>query len=161
MTDSTQAPRFTIKGRHVLVAFVLFFGLIIAVDSVFISLALRTFSGQVAKNPYEAGLLYDRTLEKRAAQAKLGWGATLAAGADGVVELVITDREGRGVDGLKVEATMERPATDAGGQTLSLTGRGDGRYVGSAELSGAWDIEVIATGPDGVRFETGRRVVGR
>lgn len=160
MTDSTQAPRFTINGRHVLVAFVLFFGLIIAVDAWFISLALRTFSGQVAKNPYEAGLLYDRTLEARAAQAKLGWSATLAAGADGVVELVITDREGQGVDGLKVEATMERPATDAGGRTLSLTARGDGRYVGSAELSGAWDIAVIATGSNGVRFETGRRVVG-
>ncbi len=159
MTDLTQPPRFTIKGRHVLVAFVLFFGLIAAVDAVFISLAYRTFSGQVAKNPYEAGLLYDRTLAKRAAQAKLGWSATLAAGGDGVVELVITDRDGRGVDGLKVEATLDRPATDAGGQTLSLTGRGDGRYAADADLSGAWDIEVIATGPDGVRFETGRRVI--
>ncbi len=161
MTELTQPPRFTIKGRHVLVAFVLFFGLIAAVDAVFINLALRTFSGQVAKNPYEAGLLYDRTLAQRAAQAKLGWSATLATVGDGAVELVITDREGRGVDGLKVEATMERPATDAGGQTLSLTGRGDGRYVANATLSGAWDIAVLATGPDGVRFETGRRVVGR
>lgn len=159
MTDLTHPPRFTIKGRHVLVAFVLFFGLIAAIDAVFISLAYRTFSGQVAKNPYEAGLLYDRTLAKRAAQAKLGWSATLAAGGDGVVELVITDKTGQGVDGLTVEATLDRPATDFGGQTLSLTGRGDGRYVADAELSGAWDIEVVATGPDGVRFETGRRVI--
>lgn len=158
MTDLTQPPRFTIKGRHVLVAFVLFFGLIAAIDAVFISLAYRTFSGQVAKNPYEAGLLYDRTLAKRAAQAKLGWSATLAVGGD-VVELVITDKASQGVDGLTVEATLERPATDVGGQTLSLTGRGDGRYVADAELSGAWDIEIVATGPDGVRFETGRRVI--
>lgn len=158
MTDLTQPPRFTIKGRHVLVAFVLFFGLIAAVDAVFISLAYRTFSGQVAKNPYEAGLLYDRTLAKRAAQAKLGWSATLAVGGD-VVELVITDKAGQGVDGLTVEATLDRPATDVGGQTLSLSGRGDGRYVADADLSGAWDVEVLATGPDGVRFETGRRVI--
>lgn len=158
MTDLTQPPRFTIKGRHVLVAFVLFFGLIAAVDAVFISLAYRTFSGQVAKNPYEAGLLYDRTLAKRAAQAKLGWSATLAVGGD-VVELVITDKAGQGVDGLTVEATLDRPATDVGGQTLSLSGRGDGRYLADATLSGAWDVEVLATGPDGVRFETGRRVI--
>lgn len=160
MTDLTQPPRFTIKGRHVLIAFVLFFGLIAAVDALFISLALRTFSGQVAKNPYEAGLLYDRTLEKRAAQAKLGWNATLAASDAGVLELVITDRAGKGVDGLTVEATLKRPATDDGAQTRSMSGSGEGRYVADVTLSGAWDIEVLATGRNGEQFEAGRRVVG-
>ncbi len=160
MTDMTQPPRFTIKGHHVLIAFVLFFGVIAALDGLFISLALRTFSGQVAKNPYEAGLLYDRTLETRAIQAKLGWTATLAASETGVLELVVTDRAGKGVDGLSVEATLKRPATDDGAQTATLKGLGDGRYSADASLSGAWDITVIANGPQGERFEAGRRVVG-
>lgn len=161
MTDLTQPPRFTIKGRHVLVAFVLFFGLIAAVDAVFISLAYRTFSGQVAKNPYEAGLLYDRTLAQRAAQAELGWSATLALAEDRVLELVITDKAGKGVDGLTVKAALERPATDAGGRALPLTGRGGGRYVAEAELAGAWDVVVLATGRNGERFEASRRLVAR
>lgn len=159
MTDLTQPPRFTIKGRHVLVAFVLFFGLIAAVDALFISLALRTFSGQVAKNPYEAGLLYDRTLQQRAAQAELGWTATLAAVGDGAVELVVTDRTGRGVDGLTLNATLKRPATEVGARALRFTARGEGRYVADAELSGAWDAIVVATGPNGERFAAERRLV--
>lgn len=159
MTDLTQPPRFTIKGRHVLVAFVLFFGLIAAVDALFISLALRTFSGQVAKNPYEAGLLYDRTLADRAAQTALGWSATLASVDDRAVELVITDRSGKGVDGLTLAATLKRPATEVGARDLPFTARGDGRYVAEADLSGAWDVIVVATGPNGERFAAERRLV--
>lgn len=159
MTDLPQPPRFTIKGRHVLVAFVLFFGLIAAVDALFISLALRTFSGQVAKNPYEAGLLYDRTLAQRAAQAELGWNATLALVDDRVLELVITDRAGVGVDGLTLDGTLKRPATDVGGRNLRFTSQSEGRYVADAALSGAWDVVVVATGPKGERFAAERRLV--
>lgn len=159
MTDLTQPPRFTIKGRHVLVAFVLFFGLIAAVDAVFITLALRTFSGQVAKNPYEAGLLYDRTLAERAAQAELGWKATLAAVGDRSVELVVVDRAGKGVDGLTLDAALKRPATEVGARVLRFTAMGEGRYVADADLFGAWDAIVVATGPNGERFAAERRLV--
>lgn len=161
MTDQPHPPRFTIKGRHVLVAFVLFFGLIAAVDAVFITLAYRTFSGQVAKNPYEAGLLYDRTLAERAAQTALGWSATLASLDDRAVELVITDRSGKGVDGLTLDGTLKRPATEVGARDLPFKPRGEGRYVADAELSGAWDVIVVATGPGGERFTTERRLVAR
>jgi nitrogen fixation protein FixH len=159
MTDLTQPPRFTITGRHVLVAFVLFFGAITAVNVVFVTLAYRTFSGQVAKNPYEAGLLYDRTLAERAAQAELGWSATLAAVEDQAVELVITDRAGRGVEGLTFDAKLKRPATEVDAQDLRFAAAGEGRYVAPAALSGAWDVIVVATGPNGERFATERRLV--
>ncbi|MDP2259000.1 MAG: FixH family protein [Caulobacter sp.] len=159
MTDLTQPPRFTIKGRHVLVAFVLFFGLIAAVNVVFVTLAYRTFSGQVAKNPYEAGLLYGRTLAERAAQGELGWSATIAAVGDRSVELVITDSVGKGVNGLTLDATLKRPATEVGARELSFTARGEGRYVADADLSGAWDAIVVATGPNGERFAAERRLV--
>jgi len=159
MTDLSHPPRFTIKGWHVLVALVLFFGMIAAVNVVFVTLAYRTFSGQVAKNPYEAGLLYDRTLAERAAQAELGWSATIAAVGDRAVELVVTDRAGKGVDGLTLDAKLKRPATEVGALDLRFTSKGDGRYVADAELSGAWDVIVEATGAKGERFAAERRLV--
>lgn len=61
-----------ITGWHVLIGVVTFFALIIAVDVVFMVLAYRTFSGQVASNPYEAGLAFNKTLAQREREAALG-----------------------------------------------------------------------------------------
>ena len=63
---------FRIRGWHVLVAMVLFFGVITAVNAVFISAALRTYPGEVSVTPYEDGLAYNAKLARQAAQAKLG-----------------------------------------------------------------------------------------
>lgn len=51
-----------ITGWHVLIAVVLFFGVVIGVDTVFMVKAYSTFSGEVASNPYEAGLAFNKTL---------------------------------------------------------------------------------------------------
>ena len=56
---------------------VAFFALVIAVDVVFMVLAYRTFSGQVASNPYEAGLAFNQTLAQRQREASLGWSAAV------------------------------------------------------------------------------------
>ena len=52
------------KGTWVLFSFVAFFGVIIAVNSVFITTALNSHSGVVTKQPYEKGLAYNQYLEK-------------------------------------------------------------------------------------------------
>lgn len=141
---STSAPKWRITGWHVLVAMVLFFGLIIAVDALFIVKAYNSFSGQVASNPYEAGLAFNRTLAERRRQEALGWTATVDTPRPGVVIVRMTDQAGQPMSALSVTGTLERPATEAGRQVLNFKPAGDGNYEAPARLDGAWDLRATA-----------------
>lgn len=158
MSAAIDKPGFTIKGRHVAIGFVLFFGIIIATDALFMVLAYRSFSGQVASNPYEAGLAYNATLERKADQDALGWTATLTD-AGGQLATTIIDADGKPIEGLTVKATLERPATEQGRRVLTLPHVGAGRYATPLTLDGAWDVRIAAEGPGGVRFDAERRLV--
>ncbi|MDG2521822.1 FixH family protein [Caulobacter segnis] len=138
------SPKGQITGWHVLAAMVAFFALIIAVDALFIVKAYRSFSGQVASNPYEAGLAFNRTLEERRREAALGWAATVDTPRPGVVVVRMTDKAGQPMTSLSLTGTLERPATEVGRQTLNFKPIGDGRYEASARLDGAWDLKAVA-----------------
>lgn len=160
MTALAPAPRFTIKGWHVLAGLVAFFGLIIAVDSIFISLAYRTFSGEAAKNPYEAGLLYNRTLAQRRREAALGWSATIEEGANDLLLVRVADRAGQPLEGLTVSGVLERPATTRGRRSVRFAAVSPGLYrAKAAPLDGAWDLHVTLRDANGALFEADRRLV--
>jgi len=160
MTEMTTTPGFTIKGWHVLAAFIAFFGVIIAVDILFISLAVRTFSGEAASNPYESGLLYNRTLAQRRQEAALGWTATIEETAGDTVQVRVTDRAGAALEGLSVTGDLERPATTRGKRTVRFVSAGAGLYrADTAPLDGAWDLRVTIRGPGETVFEAQRRLV--
>ncbi len=159
MTASSTPPRvpFTVKGWHVAAGVVAFFAIVIGVDAAFLTLAYRTHPGQVAPRPYEAGLIYNAELERLRAQEALGWRAALEARPDGVIVL-LRDRDGQPLRGLKVTATLLRPATEQGRSVLILAETAPGQYFGpQAGLSGAWDARVDATG-DGHSFVAERRL---
>ena len=80
MTARAVKKPFRITGWHVLVSVVAFFGVVIAVDSLFLVLAYRSHPGQVSVTPYEDGLAYNRAVAQRRAQAAMGWTATAAPG---------------------------------------------------------------------------------
>lgn len=151
-------PPFTIRGWHVAAGVVGFFALVIGVDSAFLVMAYRTHPGQVATRPYEAGLVYNAELERQRAQQALGWRAAAEARPDGVT-VVLQDRDGKPLSGLRVSATLQRPATEQGRAVLALTETAPGRYVGGrAGLSGAWDTRVEVLGKPGQSFVAERRL---
>ena len=150
-----------LTGRKVTAIFVVFFGVIMVVNFTMAHFASSTFGGVVVSNSYVASQHYNKWLAAAEAQKKLGWSATLAAVEDQAVELVITDRAGRGVEGLTFDAKLKRPATEVNARELRFAAAGEGRYVAPAALSGAWDVIVVATGPNGERFATERRLVAR
>lgn len=159
MPASPSSPRvpFTVKGWHVAAGVVAFFAVVIAVDAAFLTLAYRTHPGQVAPRPYEAGLIYNAELERQRAQEALGWRAAVEARADGVMVL-LQDRDGKPLSGLRVTATLLRPATEQGRTVVTLAETGPGQYVGARPgLSGAWDTRVEAFG-DGPSFVAERRL---
>jgi len=139
MSHAPAAP-FRLTGRHVLAGVVAFFLVVIGVDVLFATLAYKTFSGQSANNPYEAGLLYNRTLAERRAEARLGWLAKITV-TGGRLDLALSDADGRALDDIQIRASLTRPATETGRRTVILHPASDGHYVADiGGLSGAWDV---------------------
>jgi len=159
MTDLTATPGFTIKGWHVLLAFIAFFSIIIAVNVSFAMAAYKTFSGEAIHDPYEAGIMYNNTLAQRRREAALGWKATIEEERDLVV-VRVADKAGKTVEGLAVTGVLVRPATVKGQRALAFTPDGKGGYrADTSALDGAWDLHVIARDPNGAVFEADRRMV--
>jgi len=154
--SALQNPRRReLTGYHVLAMVVTFFLVIIGADIFFSVLAYRTFSGEVASNPYEAGLAFNRTLAQRRREAALGWSAQVATPRPGVVALRVKDKTGAPLSRLSLTGVLERPATETGRQVLTFEPAGDGWYIAPARLAGAWDLRAQArNGQDLLEIET-------
>ncbi len=148
---------FTIKGWHVAVGVTAFFGIIIAVDATFLTLAYRTHPGQVANKPYEAGLVYNAELERKRRQAELGWRAAAEA-RPGELAVWLRDRDGAPLSSLTVSVDLQRPATGHGRTTINLTESEPGLYVSRTGLAGTWDAAVSARDAAGREMVASRRL---
>jgi nitrogen fixation protein FixH len=142
-SDRAAAPKLT--GRHVLAMIIGAFLVVIVVNAVFVTYALKTWSGLSVEQPYDRGIKYNQVLEVDRAELALGWKVT--GRYDGrriVVEL--HDRDGKAVNGAKVVASLERPTSEGYDKDLPLSAEGDGRYGTDARVSlpGQWDLRVVA-----------------
>jgi nitrogen fixation protein FixH/copper chaperone CopZ len=119
---AASPPAKPITGWHVLIAIVVFFAVVIGVDTFFMIKAYGTFSGQVASNPYEAGLAFNQTLALRQREAALGWSASVLKVDEDTVVVRLVDRAGAALDRLSLTGALERPATETGRQ-VSISSR--------------------------------------
>ena len=62
-----------LKGWHVLLIMLAFFGVMFSGNGVFLFHAITSFPGEDVKKSYVQGLSFNDTLADRAAQAELGW----------------------------------------------------------------------------------------
>lgn len=161
-THTAQPGKGELRGRHVLIAMLLFFGAIIAINVAFSIVAVRSFPGEDVKRSYLQGLNYNDKLAERAAQAALGWTAgmeVLPQGANAQLKVRFADKEGRPVESLAIEGKLRRPATTRDERAVTFTAEGDGVYVADAGIiaQGAWTFQGAATrGTE--RFEFERRM---
>lgn len=154
---SPAKPPFVVKGWHVAAGVVAFFALVIGVDAGFLVMAYRTHPGQVAARPYEAGLIYNAELERQRVQDALGWRAGAEARPNGL-DVLMQDRDGHPLTGLKVSVTLQRPATEQGRAEVVLREEAPGRYGADRALSGAWDARIEAVDGAGRSFIAERRL---
>jgi nitrogen fixation protein FixH len=152
-----------LKGWHVLVMMLGFFGITIAVNVALTIYAIDTFSGEDVPKPYLRGLEYNRTLEERMAQTALGWNATIEVireNGGAAISAHIEDRNGDARSALSVAATLRRPTDAHFDRTIDLVAVGGGNYeaVASDLAPGAWDV-IVRAKSSGVAFEAQRRVV--
>lgn len=130
--------------------FIAAFLVVIGVNGTLIFFAQDTFSGLDTQSPYERGLDYNRTLAAEAAVAQLGWQteAAIVGESDSArsLEVRITDRDGRPLDGLKMVAYLVRPSNQGLDLTMEPRPLGDGRYGASFVLPapGQWELRLVA-----------------
>ncbi|MEM9170098.1 MAG: FixH family protein [Pseudomonadota bacterium] len=146
-------------GRHVLFALLAFFAVIIAVNAVFLTVAIRSFPGEQEKKSYLQGLNYNDVLERRAAQEALGWSVRIdeaaVDGARGAVTLVFSSADGAPLSGLSVTGSLGRLVDDETDRVLTFSLVGPGTYRGVIDdaAPGAWSLQATATGAGGERFD--------
>lgn len=129
-----------VTGQHVLLAMVLFFGTIFAVNGVLIYKALSTHSGLVANEPYRKGLNYNARIAADERQRALGWTETVGLDMRGRVQIDLADAKGQPLTGLALTGFVGRPSEERHDRRLKLTEREPGRYVAEAGAldAGTW-----------------------
>ena len=149
-----SAARLEVRGWHVLLVILGFFGAIIAVNVTFAVLAFQSFPGEDVRRSYLQGLNYNQTLAQREAQAAHGWHATtdLRTGSNGaVLEVVLTTRDGEAVTGVELSGLLQWPTTSQFDRELRFEPAGEGRYLAhlGALESGRWRLRAHAQGAAG------------
>ena len=139
MVKSLLAPE---KGTWVLLCFVAFFGLVVAVNAVFISTALRTHSGVVTDQPYEKGLAYNETLAQARAQPAVKHDASWK---DGVLSWQLLDETDEPIDA-EVSALLYRSVKDGSDFKVEMKPAGNGLYKARVDLpmKGRWEAQLKA-----------------
>jgi len=153
-----------LTGRHVLMAFIGFFGVVFAVNGVFVYFATSSWTGLETENAYIRGLAYNRVLDAAATQRALGWDVRVEVASEGLgttrVLATFTDASGIPLGGLLVAAEFRRPATENFDQAFTLNIVGAGEYGAAIDLplAGNWDLRVVARRDEAEQYIVERRV---
>ncbi len=139
-----------LTGFHVLICFLLLFGLFAAANAYFITAALSTYSGVVAKDSYRKGLEYNERIAASDAQSARGWSHDIGLSQDQKrLKFVLQSENSTLTSGLIITAQLYRPATDREDKTLTMTDMGGGHY--SVELpsgtAGNYIVDIEARDP--------------
>ena len=122
-----------LTGRGVLIWLIGFFVVILAVNVGFIYFSYDTFRGEDEQKPYLQGIEFNRTLARRAAQARLGWQADVSAErlASGQVRVAVNLRDAAGTPQALTSGSAElrHPADENRDRTLALKQIAPGRYI--------------------------------
>lgn len=142
-----------VRGWHVAVILVLFFGVTMGVNAIFMTMAYRTHPGEDVPRSYVQGLNYNDALDRRRAQAEAGWTARFNR-VDETLLIEVVDRDGEAVTGLTLAGALTHP-TDAeqdcalafdetrdGLYSVELPCGGEGRWRMKAQNEGERPFEV-------------------
>lgn len=133
-----------IRGVHVLWMMIGFFALIIGVDAVFITLAVRSHPGEQVRNSYVLGLEYNKELARQSEQRELGWSVQAGLADDGTTFLVqLTDASGTPLSGMDVSVKMHEAGVGGDSEKVWLAERRPGEYATAAGIEGPARVETV------------------
>lgn len=135
-TFNTAKP---ITGRHMLVMFVAFFGVVFAVNMFMATVAIRSWTGLVVENSYVASQHFNNDVAALKKSAELGITHRLHI-ERGRLLLLLQDADGKPVDADNVQIQFERPFGATREQNLAAAHVSPGQYEASATLAaGIWN----------------------
>lgn len=151
MTDKRTQKPFT--GRHMAAILIAFFGIVITVNLVMARFALSTFGGTVVDNSYVASQHYNEWLARAAVQDRLDWQRSVTVDADRHVRLSIR-KDGKGLDGLRVRATLGHPLGRVEPRPMHFLTARDGSLRSVEALpAGRWRLDLsVRHGADEARY---------
>jgi nitrogen fixation protein FixH len=156
-----------LKGWHVLVWFLGFFGFMFAVNGLFLWTAVATFPGEDVEKSYLTGLDYNQELARRAHQQKEGWAAEIgvtSTESELKLHVRLTTRDGNALPASATDVQLRHPADRNLDRTLALVSSGDGRFVATMPdvAAGRWTVQLGAdTDPltDGMELQASKQIV--
>ena len=144
MIASKVAP---LTGKRVFGILIGFFGIITAVNMVFLYVALSTHPGADTEDAYRRGVAYNAVLDAAAAQKSQGWLNRISYdAADRILRVALVDARGRPVRGLRLTAEVRRTVKSGHDFALVLAERRPGEYQTSlvTPLPGQWQVRLSA-----------------
>lgn len=128
-------------GWHMLGVMLGMFGIIIAVNFVMATVAVRTFGGTVVDNSYVASQEYNRWLEEARVQKRLGWAVAVTSDADHRAEVAVI-APGGALDGAAVSAIATHPLGREAQRMVAFVAKGN-RFVSARPLpAGRWLLRI-------------------
>ncbi|KAA2236092.1 FixH family protein [Salinarimonas soli] len=147
--ETAPAPGRPITGRMVFAAFVLFFGTIIAVNTVMLRLATSTFPGLETDSAYREGQRFNAETLAAQAQAARGWRveASIVRDAHGRAHVAVSAAEsgGAALSDLTGTLRLSHPTDRRRDRTGDLVLAGAGRYEASLDDVGTGQWTVVIT----------------
>ena len=158
---------FEIKGWHVLAGLIAFFGVIVLANSIFLTLAIKTFPGEHEEKSYLQGLNFNERLETRAQQQAMQWqvgldqATLLADGTTAQFGVSFKYRNGVPITDLNVSAVLARPASDQYDRAVDFVMTARGLYTASVDgmAPGQWILRLKGVNENGQVFETKNKLI--
>jgi nitrogen fixation protein FixH len=151
MSSSTSQKPLT--GKVVLALLLGFFGTVMGVNAVMMTLAISTLPGTEVDSAYAASLRYEHEIAAARDQDRRGWkvAATVERAADGkaTVQVEARDKAGLPLPGLTFFGKLERPADKRFDRDITLAETGAGVYRGNATDIGPGRWELVLEGDQG------------
>ena len=146
--NSSITPK-TLKGSHVLIWMLCFFGLMFVVNGIFLWAAITSFPGEDVKHSYLQGLQYNKTIESRSLQQDMMWKAEVGLVETDSGQILVArlfDRDGNPLAARSVGGELRRAATQESDLVLELLPVGAGEFQGAlpALAAGAWHVRINA-----------------
>lgn len=133
-----------LTGRHMLVMFVAFFGVVFAVNMLMATVAIRSWTGLVVENSYVASQQFNNDVAELKKSAELSITHRLHI-ERGKLLLSLQDADGKPVDAENVQIQFERPFGMTREQNLVATRTAPGQYEASANMvAGIWNGQLSA-----------------
>jgi nitrogen fixation protein FixH len=154
-----------VTGRKVLIWLLSFFGVVMAVNIIFMKLALQTLPGVVTESSYRVGNAYNKDITAARQQETLHWsvGLHVERRVDGtaMVKVDAKDAEGKPLNGLTFRVVLRRPTDVRADAQATLNETGNGLYRGTAQdvLAGVWDVMLFGERNGETLFQSHNRVI--